>query len=379
MDSSPTLFRDLTGGWLWLAGLVMLTLALGGCQTGRFQAANLPPQWQAPPPRPTTGMVLARLSATNLGDSRLQAGDLLDVTMLSGLADETPVPHTVRIDERGVAEVPMVGEVPLADVDEQQAAQRIAGAAIERQIFRRPQVTVKIAERAVNQVTVLGAVSNPGTHPLPRGASNVVAALGAAGGLTEEAGTEIEIMHRHKNQSSSTLAQTGNSSPEGIQLASFSPPQLNDGSIGGGQTEVIDLAAGANQTPVEYRLADQDVVMVRPAKKQVIHVLGLVRKPSQFDLPADQEFHVLDALALAGGKSSPVADKVYVIRRIAGEPEPAVIEVSINRAKVHGAENLRLAAGDMVSVEATAMTSVVDTLSSVVRVTAGVGGNLLAF
>ncbi len=375
MDTSPTLFRDLTCGWLWLVGLVMLTVALTGCQTGHFRAANLPPHWQAPPPRPTAGMALARLSASNLGNSNLQTGDLLDVTMLSGLADENPVPHTVRIDERGVANVPLVGEVALAGVDEQQAAQRIVGAAIERQIFRRPQVTVQIAERAVNQVTVLGAVTNPGTHPLPRGASNVVAALAAAGGLTEEAGTEIEVMRRQ----ASLVASDSTSTREGIQLASFSPPRLGQQQLENGQTEIIDLASGPDQTQIEYGLSDQDVVMVRPARKQVIHVLGLVRKPSQFDLPADQEFHVLDALAQAGGKSSPVADKVYVIRRKEGEPEPAVIEISINRAKINGAENLRLAAGDVVSVEATALTTVVDTMSNVFRITAGVGGNLFAF
>jgi protein involved in polysaccharide export with SLBB domain len=68
-----------------------------------------------------------------------------------------------------------------------------------------------------------------------------------------------------------------------------------------------------------------------------------------------------------------------VIRRLPDEPEPAVIQVSLNSAKLNGAENLRLAPGDVVSVEATALTSIVDTMTTVVRVTAGVGGNLLSF
>jgi polysaccharide export outer membrane protein len=316
-------------------------------------------------------MALAKLSTTALGDSRLQPGDLIEVTTFCGIAGEDPKPQTVRIDQRGVASVPIIGDVTLAGIDEQLAAGRITAAAIERQVYHRPQVTVKIAERAVHHVTVLGAVASPGTHRIPRGSCNVVAALAAAGGLTDEAGTEIEIMRRQGRQ---LAADQPPVTEGGVELASFSPPGLD-----AGNSEVIDLADSQSNTATEYRLGDQDVVMVRPARKQVIHVLGLVRKPSQFDLPADQEVHVLDALALAGGKSSPVADKVLVIRRLPDEPEPAVIQVSLNSAKLNGAENLRLAPGDVVSVEATALTSIVDTMTTVVRVTAGVGGNLLSF
>jgi hypothetical protein len=56
-----------------------------------------------------------------------------------------------------------------------------------------------------------------------------------------------------------------------------------------------------------------------------------------------------------------------------------VIQVSISRAKRDGDENLRLAAGDMVSVEITPTTMAVDTVSKFFRVALGVTGSVAAF
>jgi polysaccharide export outer membrane protein len=119
--------------------------------------------------------------------------------------------------------------------------------------------------------------------------------------------------------------------------------------------------------------------MVMPQEKQVIHVTGLVAKPNQFELPRNKDIRVLDALAMAGGTNSPVADKVFVIRQVPNEAQPAVIKVSIRAAKRHGDENLLLAAGDLVSVESTPATMTVDTLTKFFRVAFGVSGNMAAF
>jgi protein involved in polysaccharide export with SLBB domain len=88
---------------------------------------------------------------------------------------------------------------------------------------------------------------------------------------------------------------------------------------------------------------------------------------------------VLDAIAMAGGVSSPVADKVYVIRHIDGELEPAVIQVSIAKAKRSGDENMLLTTGDLVSVESTIATQSLDTLSTFFRVGLSMGGSMFAF
>jgi polysaccharide export outer membrane protein len=140
----------------------------------------------------------------------------------------------------------------------------------------------------------------------------------------------------------------------------------------------IDLAQAGPAAHENRRLEDRDVVMVLPEEKRIIHVTGLVRKPDQFAVPQNEDIHVLDAIAMAGGTTSPVADKVYVIRQLGEMPEPVVIKVSIAGAKRNGNENLRLAAGDLVSVESTVSTLMLESVSKFFRMAIGVNGSLTA-
>jgi polysaccharide export outer membrane protein len=145
------------------------------------------------------------------------------------------------------------------------------------------------------------------------------------------------------------------------------------------QTMRIDLAQAEPMRSPNYGLGDRDVVMVLPDDKRLIHVTGLVQKPDQLELPRNKDVTLLDAIALAGGVKSPLADKVYVIRQLPDMPQPAVIQVSLAKAKHDGNENLRLAPGDLVSVEQTIATTLFDTATSLFRVTAGLGGSLATF
>ena len=354
--------------------LPLLAVALVGCQSGQYYAASLPVEMRAPVTHGAPNMSLSRLSSMSAGTSKLAPGDLLNVTVLSGLEEE-PTAKPARVGDDGSINVPLVGVVRVAGLDEQQAAELVRMAAIDRGIYRNPQVTISVDQRAVNYITVLGAVSEPGTHPVPKSSSNLLVAIAAAGGFTEEAGTEVEVLRQPAN----FLAENASEGDSPIRQVSYESTRVGKPSM---QSERIDLAmleGDSASSQVDLYLGDQDVIMVHPSKKRVVHVSGLVREPNQFEMPRDQDLHVLDAIAMAGGASSPVADKVFVIRRLEEEGEPKVVQVSIAKAKVDGQENLRLAPGDMVSVERTLSTSVVDTLSHVFRVTAGVGGNLLSF
>ena len=130
----------------------------------------------------------------------------------------------------------------------------------------------------------------------------------------------------------------------------------------------IDLVAASQSGQGGVPLDDGDVLMVMKRDPKPVHVMGLVRKPGQYEMPPNQEMHVLDAIALAGGITSSVADKVFVIRRQPGRADSAVIEVSMHRAKRDGVENIRLGAGDIVSVEQTLPTVAMDAVKSFVRI-----------
>ncbi len=83
------------------------------------------------------------------------------------------------------------------------------------------------------------------------------------------------------------------------------------------------------------------------------------------------ELRVLDALAMAGDRTMQAADTGLIIRQIEGRREPIKIDVSIKEAKENGASNVRLAPGDIVSVEETPTTVVLGTMQRVVRVALG--------
>ena len=106
---------------------------------------------------------------------------------------------------------------------------------------------------------------------------------------------------------------------------------------------------------------------------------GLVSHPGQFEMPVNQDVHLLDAIAMAGGPSSPVADKVLLIRRSDQRSQPVVVAASLRKAKKHGPENVRLAPGDTISIEQTPATVVVDAFNKLFRVTVGLAGRTTIF
>ena len=76
---------------------------------------------------------------------------------------------------------------------------------------------------------------------------------------------------------------------------------------------------------------------------------------------------MLDAIALAGGLSSTVADKIFVIRPVPdGEGQTAVIEISLGEAKRDASRNIRLGPRDVVSIEHTPATMLLE-LVKIVR------------
>ncbi|NOY29892.1 MAG: hypothetical protein GXP28_06845 [Planctomycetes bacterium] len=354
---------------------------LVGCHSANFRARNLPSEFRVAASQKGNDLNLARLSSSGSSNSLLAAGDLLEVSVATGREDEKVTPMVVRVANDGTVTMPVIGPVPVSGMEAFDAAQSITSHAIERGIYLRPVVTVDIKTKAVNRITVLGAVENPGVHEIPRGSCDVVTALAAAGGLTKEAGVELEIMR----QASSPTFMASNddaSKSENVQLAayqSFGASSKPASSASVPQLTRINLADARLPGRTDSRLNDRDVVMVPQRKNEVFHVTGLVKKPGQFEMPIDQDVHLLDAIAMAGGYSSPVADKVYVIRRLEGRQEPLVIQASISVAKHNGAENIRLAAGDTITIEQTPATTVVDTLSKFIRFSVGFAGRTTVF
>ncbi|MDX1966050.1 MAG: SLBB domain-containing protein [Planctomycetaceae bacterium] len=359
---------------------VLLLTVVGGCRSGAqgkvYSYRELPQELVAERRDNAQTIDLSRLASTATNSERIDAGDVLEVTIAAGLNEKDSVKLPVRVNENGVANLPVVGPVPVGGLELTAAEAAITAICIERQLYRSPQITVTMKQQRVNRVTVTGAVEKPGVYELPRGSSDLLAALVAAGGLSEDAGTAVEIRNP-----ASIAEPTGrdtppiaDSEPNGINQAglNWTPAGRSQGTI---QlvSQKVDLVKASKDSGATYRIGDGGVVSVEKRDPEPIHVIGLVLKPNRYDLPVGQDVRVLDAIALAGGSSSPVANKVFVIRRKPKSAETVIVNVTISDAKRDEKANLRLSPGDVVSVEQTPATVVLDALR---YINIGIGGSV---
>jgi polysaccharide export outer membrane protein len=321
-----------------------------------YRAASLPPDLLAPSQNSLRAVDLSQIASSSSNSELLHSGDVVEVTIATGLEKEEPISWKLRVADEGTLNVPLVGPVLVGGLQLTSAEQVIHDESIGRGKFVNPNVSVILVTPRTNRVTVVGAVLKPGAYDLPAGNSNLLAAIVAAEGLTEESSTIVEVRHPMS-------AEFVHNSELGImQPASFT----GGGPAEGPRNHTVDLAAGVDN-PGDVYVEDGTTVMVRPRAKQYIFVNGLVRKPDRYELTEGQDLRLLDALALAGGRTLELADKVHVIRQLDETSKPVVIQASVNEAKMDGAANIRLAPGDLVTVDETPLTFVVGTVREFVR------------
>jgi polysaccharide export outer membrane protein len=356
--------------------LVLVASVLTGCQHVDYYAHRLPVEYQAQRIGTHQPVDLARLAQRAYQSDRIYPGDLLEMTLVTGIEEQPPLPLPVRVSTEGRANVPLVGDVPVAGLTLPEAEQAIRQQCMAAQIYRDPHVSLSIQQRHTIKVRVIGQVQMPGVYELPVAGSDLLAALVAAGGLSEKAGTLVDIRHPSIPL---TLAEAASGPwPAGIPQPATDPQPPEDAA---GQSQVrlashsagspgylrVDLMHLAGKAAVDLNIQDGSVVVVHPKAPRNVHLIGLVRKPDAYELPEDTSLRVLDAIALAGGTTLSIADKVHVIRQVEGREQPLVTRTSLRRAKYDGGANLVLQGGDVVSVEETPTTFVVDTLRSFIR------------
>jgi len=339
--------------------LLLATLVIGCGRGVLYDASHLPPQFMAPRTTSLQNVDFSQLART-VGDTEsLYPGDVIEVAIATGLETEKVPSWKIRINENGAVDVPLVGNVQIAGMGLTQAEQVIRDESIRRGKFVSPNVSVLLEKRRSNRITVVGAVVKPATYEIPVTSSDVLSALVQAGGLSPNAGTVIEVKHP-------PMAIPMEPRPPGAEadLASF---PRNQQRFLPPRTIRIDLEQPSNAISSDLNLQDGSTVMVMKQPKRFVHVIGLVNRSDQFEMPEGQELRLLDGLALAGGRTLSLADKVHVIRQVPNQEEPVVIKASVASAKRDSSSNIRLAPGDVISVEETTTTFVVGTIREFIR------------
>ena len=122
-----------------------------------------------------------------------------------------------------------------------------------------------------------------------------------------------------------------------------------------------DALAGEKQVAASHNHAEgnshadcpdcgHDHVSAPAVASRPYQVEGAVANPGRYEVPANRELYLLDAIAVAGGTKTQWADRVRLTRPVPGK-KPVVIDVSIDKARHEGKGNLLISPGDVVSVE----------------------------
>lgn len=369
-------------GWTILAALVLAS----GCNRGAYRASKLPSQYQASVVHSAQHVDLSRLSQPSSRSEVVYPGDTVNLSIATGLESRPVSGWLLRVNESGTVNVPLIGDVDVGGMELTMAESAVQQAGIERGIYRNPQVSMTIQRRRSNKVTVLGAVKKEGTYELPSNQSDLLTALVAAGGLSEDADTRVEI----RNPGLPYLAARESGNHGDVELAGASGPGAGEdapvqlagtasqGATAAPQALQVDLASPeASQT--NLRVQDGGVIMVMQRPPSTVQVLGLVKKPGQIEVPPEQEMRLLDAVARAGGLTTEIADKVLIVRQVPGQNQSVLIQASIDRAKRDHLENLRISAGDVVSVEETPLTFITNELYKYMRFSVTAASQLAIF
>ncbi len=348
--------------------LIAFCVGMEGCaSTGRYTSANLPSEWHALPTANVRTIGLTKLAGDSVPVDQITGGDVIEINLVAGLGTNDSAEFQARVNEQGFATIPHVGQVYLGGLTLEAAESAIKTACIQGEFYRDPHVVVTMKQRKTVQVTVVGAVEKEGTYSLRSGAAGLLSAISTAGGFTEKAGTTVELRTpATKSSPGGLIAQAGgefdgrlqNAGPDGIMQVGNRVPVVTSGPT----TVKIDLASLGEDGRANMDLPDGAVVMVERQDPLPITVDGLVKKPDTYDFPIGKNMRLTHAISEAGGKSSLVADKVFVSRKREGVQEPILIELSYKNALRGGPDDILLEPGDTVSVQQTPGTVLLETI-----------------
>jgi len=122
---------------------------------------------------------------------KIAPGDLLHITVF----DVPEMTQEVRVGANGKAQLALIGDIALAGMTGQEAAETIARELRNKKLLLSPQVNVLVKEFASQGVSVTGEVQHPGIYQV-LGSRTLLDLISMAGGLTNLADTRITVQRR---------------------------------------------------------------------------------------------------------------------------------------------------------------------------------------
>jgi polysaccharide biosynthesis/export protein len=226
-------------------------------------AKDSPPVWNSAAPANAQG--LPEFPTHPAGTAMalpIAAGDFLEVSEF-----HTPEFHSaVRVAADGTVALPLVGQVKLEGLTEQQASGAIEKELVNGGMLLHPQVSVLVTNAVGQDVSVMGEVARPGVYPYTVH-HRLLDLISAASGLSANAGRLVNVFHRQDERT--------------------------------GHAVVLDPSGTDGKTDHNPELEPGDTVLV--SRAGLVYVIGDVIRPGGFAVDPVQGMTVVQALSLAWG------------------------------------------------------------------------------
>ena len=213
------------------------------------------------------------------GDYRIGPKDLLEIRVL----EITELNVERRVEASGAIDLPLLGQFKVAGLTALEARAQLEDL-LRAKYVNRANVSVVVKEFANKPISVVGAVTKPGSLSIS-GRFTLLQAISAAGGLDAAAGKKIYVLRRGDNGLSDVL-------------------EIKSDDLFRGSTAMWNV-------PV----FPSDVVNV-PARTTVkVFCLGEVKTPGALEFDSDDRLSLLSVIAKAGGLTDRASKSIVVKHR----------------------------------------------------------------
>jgi polysaccharide biosynthesis/export protein len=265
----------------------------------------------------------ATLSSSASSDYRLGPEDLLEITIfnipeaMNLERGVTPRTNTVRVSEQGQISLPLIGEIDVKGLTVVELEKKLRQG-FDKYIYN-PEVGVLVREYR-QRVSVMGSVQKPGVFELS-GPKTVMAMLAMAGGVTDQAGTQVQIYRQGSN---------------------------------GRENYVIDLAVLASNASLINAKTEPLITMpvqsgdiINVPQAGTFFVDGAVKKPGSY--PLGRRYSLMQALTAAGGLDRDLySSDITIFRKKTSGAEP--ISIDLNKVVDGAGVDPEIEAGDVILV-----------------------------
>ncbi len=195
-----------------LLGVVLAALCVlvCGCQEARLSTSQEVAAFEmAGPITPKVDLDQLLSAKSNFGIYTVGMGDVIEVqmpTIISAVSPKTykdqmkqVEPYLCRVSDNGTITVPILGETNVDGKTLAQIEAELVSGYYPKYVIERPSIVCSVKEYHLKNVTVVGAVMQPGVYQLKSNEMSLVAALMKAGGIVESGASVITIKNPQRN------------------------------------------------------------------------------------------------------------------------------------------------------------------------------------